>query len=242
MIGERTIEGWQLRLRPRGFGRYVSGAFLAFWLCGWAAGEAFALWMLVTGAVSLLTGKPPGPGHAPLEAGPALMIGVFLLFWLAMWTFGGIAAFSELFRLLWGEDRLMVSSGRLVTTHVRGPFRRVRVYERSAIQRISLVGREERMVLDTDGRRVGLSRLGSPAERREAAVAIRAELGISETPSTGTAMPNGWDVFVTPEGERALVSSLATRRAQARFAGILTWPLPPRRRSWLASRSCASPR
>ena len=32
----------EVRLRPQGVGRYFGAAFLAFWLCGWAAGEVFA--------------------------------------------------------------------------------------------------------------------------------------------------------------------------------------------------------
>ncbi len=32
MIGERTAEGYELRLRSKGIGRYVGAAFLAVWL------------------------------------------------------------------------------------------------------------------------------------------------------------------------------------------------------------------
>src|SRR5262245_21226584 len=145
MIGERTIEGWQLRLEPRGGGRYLTGAFLALWLCGWALGEFFALWLLITGAVALLTGRPPEPGREPLQVGPALMVGVFLVVWLTMWTFGGVLAITEMLRVLWGEDRITVSAGRLEVTWVRGPFRRTRRFERHAIGGITLVGREDRL-------------------------------------------------------------------------------------------------
>jgi hypothetical protein len=60
MIGERTSEGWQARMRPQGIGRFFPAAFLSFWLCGWAAGESFALWMLFQGVRALLTGEPIG--------------------------------------------------------------------------------------------------------------------------------------------------------------------------------------
>src|SRR5215831_16294192 len=107
MAVERTIEGFRLTLKSQGAGRYASAAFLAFWLCGWAVGEAFALWMLIRGAWALLTGAPPDAGRAPLAVGPALIAGLFILMWLTLWTVGGIAAMSELLRLLWGEDRLV---------------------------------------------------------------------------------------------------------------------------------------
>src|SRR5262245_9763853 len=133
MSVERTTEGWQLRLAPRGGARYLTGAFLALWLCGWAVGETFVLWMLITGALSLLTGRPPEPGREPLQLGPTLVVGAFLLVWLTLWTIGGIAAITELLRVLWGEDRITVLGGRLTVTWVRGPFRQVRQFERDAI-------------------------------------------------------------------------------------------------------------
>jgi hypothetical protein len=222
MIGERTNEGWQLRLRSRGVGRYVGASFLAFWLCGWVAGEAFALWILIVGAIALLTGRPPEPGREPLDPGPAVMTGAFLLIWLTIWTFGGIAAIAELLRLLWGDDRITVSSGRLTVSWARGPFRRTREFERDAIRKISLVGRHDHLALETDRGSVELSRLGSRSERAEGAAALRAELAIAEAASaTAVALPQGWEEVITPEGERVLVTNRSTRRAQARFASVV---------------------
>ena len=169
MIGERTNEGWQIELRTRGGARFVSAAFLAFWLCGWAVGESFALWILVKGAVALLTGGPIDPGHAPLQVGPALMAGLFLVFWLTLWTFGGIAAAAELLRLLWGVDRINVASGQLTVTWSRGLFRNSRTFERHTIRRVLLAGRDDHVVLDTDRGRVDLTGMGTRPERSEAA-------------------------------------------------------------------------
>src|SRR5262245_32857685 len=101
---ERTNEGRELRLASRGAGRFLSAGFLAFWLCGWAVGETLVLFILVKGAIALFTGQPPEPGRAPLEAGPALMTGAFLLVWVTFWTFGGYAAIAEFLRLVFGED------------------------------------------------------------------------------------------------------------------------------------------
>lgn len=218
MIGERTQEGWQLRLRTQGGGRWFGAAFLAFWLCGWAMGETFALWLLVKGAIALLTGTPPEPGRAPLEFGPALLMGLFLLVWLTLWTVGGIAAASELLRLLWGEDRVEVASGRLTVRWFRGPVRTGRTFERHAIRRVLLTGRDDRLAIETERGRVELSGLGTRAERIEAASALRAELRVSEVAGPA-ALPREWEEIVTPEGQRALVANLATRRRQAQVAG-----------------------
>src|SRR5262249_7000480 len=122
---------------------------------------------------------------------------------------------------LWGEDRILVSSGRLIVTWRRGLFRRSRAFERDAIRRIALVGRTDRLALEAAGRRIELSALGSRSERVEAATALRAELGIAEAASTpGASLPPEWEVIVTPEGERAVIARRTTRRAQAAAAGI----------------------
>jgi len=224
MAGERTNEGWQLRLKSCGRGRYVSAVFLAIWLCGWAVGEAFVLWILITGAMALLAGRPPEPGREPLELGPALMVGVFLILWLTMWTIGGIAALAELIRLLWGEDRITVSAGRLTVTWARGPFRNTKAFERDAIRGVALVGRQDRLVLETHRKRVELSNLGTRAERIEGAKTLQAELRISDA-AASVAIPQAWEEVITPEGERALVPNLSTRRTQARVATAIAMGL-----------------
>jgi len=64
-----------------GIVRYLIGAFLLFWLGGWAFG-----WF--SAAAQLLKNKGQGSGD------------LFLLFWLGAWTVGGLVAFFFLFRIL----------------------------------------------------------------------------------------------------------------------------------------------
>ena len=61
--------------------RYLIGAFILFWLGGWAVG-----WL--SAASQLLKNKGQGPGD------------LFLIFWLGAWTVGGILVFFTLFRIL----------------------------------------------------------------------------------------------------------------------------------------------
>ncbi len=221
-----------MRLKPQGAGRFVSAAFLLFWLCGWAVGEGFALWILGKGASALLTGESPADGGAPLEAGPAVAFGAFLLLWLALWTLGGIAAMGAVLRLLWSEDRLIAHAGGLTAVRFRGPFRRTREFPRDTVRRIVLVPRNDTLGVEMARETVELSCLGTRAEREETARALRSELGLSpdETatepgvatePAVAT-LPKGWQEIITPEGERALVSDLATRKIQARVLGFVT--------------------
>ena len=57
--------GFEARLRRTGIGRYFGASFLAVWLCGWAFGETFVLWILVRGGIALLTGEALGSDPSP---------------------------------------------------------------------------------------------------------------------------------------------------------------------------------
>ena len=223
MDGRLTTAEREIRLAPHGAGRWFSAAFLSFWLCGWAVGESLVLWLLIKGGIALLTGTPPDPGREPLEFGPSLAVGGFLLFWLALWTLGGVLAMRELLLLLWAVDRLAVRAGELEVVRWRGPFRSRREYPRDAIRRIALMPKHDRLVVETDRGTVELSTLGTRDQREQAMLTLRSELGLSDAGAPDEAtLPEGWEAIITPEGERALVPKLALRRTQARLAGVAT--------------------
>ena len=213
MIGESDMEGRTIRLRPRGVGRFFSAAFLLFWLCGWAVGEGIVLWILVRGGYALITGTPPDAGRAPLETGPALAMGAFLLFWLAFWTLGGIAAIGALLQLLWAEDRIVAGDSGITLHWSRGPFHGKRDFPRDRVRAIGTGHRGRSLVLETDLERIELSRLGTDAERQDAAEAMRSMLKLS--PSREATLPKGWEEAISPEGERVVVPDAAARRIQA---------------------------
>src|SRR6185436_19420071 len=144
-----TNPGPEHLLRPRGFGRFVSAAFLAFWLCGWAIGESLVLWILIAGGIALLTGTPPEPGRELLEPGPAIAVGVFLLFWLTLWTFGGYAAITELLRLLWSRDAISADPACLRVHHRLGPFRSNVEIPRDRLCRIYVAPGDKSLRADT---------------------------------------------------------------------------------------------
>jgi hypothetical protein len=221
-VGQRSEIGYEIRLRRRGIGRYVGAAFLAIWLCGWAAGEAFALGLLVWGGIAWITGEPPGAGREPLELASAAALGAFLLIWLAFWTLGGIAAATELLRELWGEDRLVARSDGLLVEWRAGPFRRRREIPRAEIVDVAQLRRRGRIVVETPRERIDACRLGSEIERRQAVVELRRELGLGAAAKAFSAsLPDEWAEIATPEDCSALVPSPATRRLQIRVAALV---------------------
>lgn len=214
MSDVRGTHEWEVRLRPHGPGRFLFAGFLAVWLCGWAAGETFAIWMLVRGIRGLTaTG-------AATDWGPPVATGAFLLFWLTLWTLGGVFAIRELVRRLWSEDHLTVDGDQVTAVRVYGPVRIGRRFARAGIQDVVLLPRGETLALRAGGKTWELSQSGSAEERREAAAGLRRTLGLHSRSEAPTALPEGWEEFVTPEGQRVLGPSLARRRTQARVLAV----------------------
>ena len=222
---ERTFAGLEVRLQSTGFARFFNAAFLAVWLAFWVCGEAVAVWLLGTGAWSLLTGQPLGPGRAPLELAPALGVGTLLCLWLAFWTVGGLAALHEFCRELWSEDRLRVVSGQLEIARRTGLFTRRRTLPRDQIRRLYRIDAHRAMLAETRESSVELTRLGTPAQQDHILAALAAELQLPDPGSLPPALPAEWAEVTAPEGGRLLVKNPATRRRQAQVAWVLALPL-----------------
>ena len=218
MIGERTPEGWTARLRPRGAGRFLPAGFLLFWLCGWAAGELFAIRILALGAHSLLEGRPPGSGFAALDPAPTLAAGAFLCFWLALWTFGGLAALHALLRLVWSEDRVTAGPDGLTLVRRIGPLSIVRRVPRGKLKRIYRLAATGPVMAETIAGPFEITRMGSPEERAELEEGLRRELSLDleETPGASSeSLPREWEEILDPEGANVLTPRRAVRHRKA---------------------------
>ena len=221
MSMERTVEGLEARYRPRGFGRFFSAGFLLVWLCGWAAGECFAIWMLVRGVAAFLESGGSGPDAPP----PAVMAfaGLFLLLWLSFWTLGGYAAGREFLRLIWSEDRILARHDALVLHRRIGPFRSTRIVPRADVVGIHAIGRRNRVMAETTGGAVELTTLVPIAERESLVSTLRAALGVrADGEREGLSLPARWREVIDGEGRTALVRDEDQRRARGRFAWGLT--------------------
>lgn len=105
---------WRLRELPGGVRVNVPGprlwpvaAFLALWLCGWAAGEVSAIRQLAREAARASPGGALG--------------GAFLLIWLAGWTAGGAFCLGIFSWLVAGYESLEIAHGWIrVKVHVGG--------------------------------------------------------------------------------------------------------------------------
>ncbi len=199
-----SIAGASVSLRPSGIGRYFGAVFLLVWLAGWLAGEVFALgflFMIVRSVVGSAIGLSwPVPGGDWIAGGAAGFVFLFLLIWLTLWTFGGIAAITELLRSLAGEDRVSVQGSGVELERRAGPFRRLRTFERSAIRRVRLRPHDKAVVIDTASGAEVMSKYGTADERRAMADWLRSRLLLpaDRGPVDAIAAPAGW--VMTTEG------------------------------------------
>lgn len=100
---EYTEEGdarlsWPLR-QERGCARFGAAGFLGFWLCGWAAGETFAIIALVG-----MCGFGPMEKAQQVAQGPGWLAVLFLAGWLGLWTIGGVSAMLTVYTMLRGPQ------------------------------------------------------------------------------------------------------------------------------------------
>ncbi len=214
MRSQRTAAELEAQLDVTGIGRFFSAGFLAFWLAGWAVGEAFALWFLGVGARSLLTGQPPEPGREPLRPELALPVGLFLLLWLLLWTLGGVMAGRELLRILFGRDRIRLGYEALEIEHSYGLFRSREELPRVELRRFYRKPRGSALCVETTRGMTELTRLGTSAERAELEQTLNAAIHLAAQPAPAGALPTGWCELSSLERDRVLVKDPASRRKQ----------------------------
>ncbi len=196
-----------LVLRPRGVVRFFIAGFLLLWLCGWAAGEGFALWFVGAAIKGLLrsgdaTRALPNPGG--FSAAGLLAILAFISLWLALWTFGGIAALIELLRLLWGNDRLQFAPDRWSWTRGIGPFGVERSVDPRTLTGVPLRRKGGTLCFERGAKRWTVTNGGTDADR--AWIVEHFWLPIKPAPAAVDELPEGWTTIPDSAGYDRLVS------------------------------------
>jgi hypothetical protein len=184
------------------------------WLAGWAIGEVVAIGILGVIIASLIP-------HVrdvliPTEQAKWLMTGAFpfvlcfLLVWATFWTIGGIAAITALLRSVAGVDRLRLQPVGMELERRAGPFRRVRVFDRSMIRRVRIRHHDEALVADTPFGTQLLTELGTLQERTRVCGWLREhlQLPVSDADTTNivaSTAPPGWEAEVGEDGSTRLM-------------------------------------
>lgn len=194
------IEGATASYRPAGVARYFGAAFLGIWIVGWALGEAFAVgfaFLLIRSIVGSAIGVSwPIQGGEWIAGGAAGFALIFISFWLALWTLGGVAAITQFLRSVGGEDRIEVHGTSVTVTRRAGPFRRAKSYDRSDIRAIRLRSKDQAVMIDTATASREITRYGTPDERKQLADWLKQRLVLAA--SSSALSPRGW--LVRTEG------------------------------------------
>jgi len=209
-------------LRAHGIGRFFEAGFLAIWLTGWVAGEAFALAALGSILLALFgflaDSRIAEFSRENRDAAPLVI--PFLSLWLTFWTIGGIAAWWTFFRRLAGVDRIAIDGSTIAVMRQGGPIRRRRRIERTEVRRIRMQRPGGSLVADTPSGTHVLSDLGTPAERESLASSIRSQLqlAVAASPGDPTVAPAGWRLeppdesgaprLTRPRGGRTIVGAV----------------------------------
>ena len=218
------ITGSTASLRATGILRYIGATFLLVWLAGWALGEAIALGfliLLIRSVVGSVAGTSwPIPGGEWIAGGAAGFFFLFLVIWLALWTFGGFAAIRELLRNLAGEDQISVQAAGVELIRRAGPFRRVRMFDRPGIRRVRMRHHDKAVVIDTASGTELITQYGTADERQAMTEWLRRQLSLPDEGSVDTvAAPPGW--MMTIEGGATRLNRMDPQTQ--RTAGIILW-------------------
>jgi hypothetical protein len=171
-------------LYPRGFGRFIDALFMTCWLVIWVVGELAVLTLLGTTFLNLIAAilRLPLPPSIPVvnDLGAAAGFLLFGAVFLTMWTVGGMAVGTRLFRAVAGEDRVWLTSEALVIHRRAWLFRRSTRVPRHDIRRISMTDRDRELAVYSSRGMQTITTLGTPGERRDLRAALMRQLDLPD--------------------------------------------------------------
>lgn len=226
-------DGEEITVRPVGWLRLLFAAFLAAWLCGWAAGEVIAAALLLGPFVrGPLGGLFPELARRLPDASVPWPVLVFLGVWLAFWTYGGAATVATLARLLAGRDVFRIGPRGFTVWRGVGPFGTTRRVGRGEALDIAIRRQGGSLILHGHGRPFLLARGGPPAAMEWLRDRLRTAAGLAEAPPPPRAthgveeseppLPADWEASPLPGGGVALGKSAADARKGVGCLAVVT--------------------
>jgi hypothetical protein len=223
--------------RPTGWGRYIDVAFLAVWLTGWLVGEVVVsviLGGMLAGMIASVFGITLSFASRMTPDGSTPFFVLFMLFWLTMWTIGGLAAGMHFLRTLAGRDIVSVSPNGLEIEWRAGPFRRRRTIARGDIHRVRLGVNRIYVIADTARGSVNLATFGTPDECEALVHWLNRHLGMPGEAEAkrliAETAPPDWEVEVDgmetrlcriKRRDRRIVAAILWGLAAVMFTGFL---------------------
>jgi hypothetical protein len=162
-----------------------------------------------------LGGRMPGGPAAPFFL-------VFILFWLALWTLGGVGAFQQVLTLLFGRDVVRWGGDALEVEH-----RALWFVSRERLEARAITGFRSfrgHLVADSRARAVRVTAMGSPDDRAQLRSLLedwRARVAPPEPLSAEQSPVAQFETFHDETGAIALLSPPGPRRSMGVLLGVL---------------------
>lgn len=209
---------WESQLRYREPQRWASVILFGMLLVGWAAAEYFTAKELRPGLQQMFA-TPPEEGLDVL-ATPDPFATCFLLFWLTVWTLGGLMLGIGLLRMLFGCDRICLTSDGLEIVHHLGLCWTRQMIPRAGLCFFHLSAAKDVLRAATNRGTYEVTRMGSIGERTELECTLNNHFGLVRPASSTRLLPAGWCETLSLEREPILIPDPVARRQVARLPEV----------------------
>jgi len=138
---EQTSGEMRVTLRQGGWARWLPAIVRILWLGGWSLGEVLIGNVLLS--FTPFAWRIPAPEllasmSAGSERAPSFGIVIFIAAWWLLWTMGGIGSFVTVLRLLFGSDRITMTTDGFRRWRGVGPFGMERELRSGDVSAISI--------------------------------------------------------------------------------------------------------
>ncbi|HVT04949.1 MAG TPA: hypothetical protein VHL58_16420 [Thermoanaerobaculia bacterium] len=188
-IVEQRGDETSILLQAGGWDRWVDGCVKSMKLFGWTFGEGF----LASQLLAAIGWKVPAPFGELIDAPPPPWAALFILLFAVGWTVVGVSMISSLLRLLFGSDRIVLTTSEIRVRRRVGPFGRERVFTPGRIDWVAIKGATRVLIISVASKEVVIASLGTWPDRRFVAETLEERYGL-KTPSelAHGAAPAGW--------------------------------------------------